>query len=323
MGDVAPAWFDPGWFEGISAALDDALDGRNLRRTGPVTSVKHWSMSTVLRVPTDGGDVYLKAVLPWLSHEPRVIAFLARRRPRGVPEILAVGDGWWLTTDFGGTDARSLPELDRTGAPLALAEVQRATATDLAGLRDAGCPVLSAADLADRIPALLARDDLWGAAPNRPRALDRDEHRRLRALEPALLACCEQLAAGPLPDTVTHGDFHPGNAVARAGGFLIHDWSFAAIGHPLFDLAAFLHDASGTAAAEYVDRVLDAWLDHAPRPVLDRCWQAAKPLGAVVEILKFTALADATGPAHEDSWLPMVHGWARRLLRADEGAGWP
>ena len=92
---------------------------------------------------------------------------------------------------------------------------------------------------------------------------------------------------------------------------------------PLFDLAALLHDVSDTAAIIYVDRVLDAWRDHASRPDLDQYWRAVKPLEAVMEILKFTARVDAAGPAHEATWLPMVYGWARRLLRASDFIGWP
>ncbi|WP_018348779.1 phosphotransferase [Longispora albida] len=325
-GVVEPAWFAPGWYDDVCLVLDEVLASRGLRRAGPVSRVKYWSMSTVVRVPTSGPDVYLKAVLPGLAREPHVIGYLSRRWPASVPEILAAGDGWWLMADFGGTSALALPEDDRLGALAALVEMQRALAGDTRGLEAAGCPVLGARELEKQIPLLLARDDLWAADPvpgQWSRPLGPGGYAQLRALEPYLLDCCEYLESGPLPATLSHGDFHPGNAVRRADGFLIHDWSFAAVSHPLLDLAAFLHDAGEPAAARYLAHTLDAWCDYAPRPGIERCWSAAKPLGAVAEILKFAALADAAGPRHEASWLPMVHGWARRLLRAGEYTGWP
>ena len=49
-----------------------------------------------------------------------------------------------------------------------------------------------------------------------------------------------ELRACGLPDTLVHGDFHPGNVRGHDYGFTIMDWADCGIGHPLLDVPAFL-----------------------------------------------------------------------------------
>ncbi|MFC5824170.1 hypothetical protein [Nonomuraea insulae] len=96
----------------------------------------------------------------------------------------------------------------------------------------------------------------------------------------------------------------------------LHDWSFATVTNPLFDLASWLHDASEPDAATYLDAYFCAWADAlAPERMRD-AWRVAKPLAAVVEMMKLIELADIVGPDHDFNWLPMTYGWGRRLLNA-------
>ena len=51
------------------------------------------------------------------------------------------------------------------------------------------------------------------------------------------------LAGFGLPDTLVHGDFHPGNVRGKAEeakSLVLLDWGDCGIGHPLFDQSAFL-----------------------------------------------------------------------------------
>ena len=63
--------------------------GRSLRG---IEQVKHWSISSVLRIETDGPDLYFKvsARLPLFVEEASVTAMLAERFPGYVPAPLAV-----------------------------------------------------------------------------------------------------------------------------------------------------------------------------------------------------------------------------------------
>ncbi|MDO3705755.1 aminoglycoside phosphotransferase family protein [Micromonospora sp. C28SCA-DRY-2] len=299
-----PAWYRPGWFAAATGWLDAVLAGRGARRTGPVSQIRHWTTSTVLRAPTTEGAVFLKAALPHLVAEPRVIAELARTWPRAVPEVLAhsAEHGWWLSADFGVQP----PARDGAAALRLLARVQAATAGRTGPLEAAGCPVLTLDDLADRVPALTRRAEVWDRAGTGPGGLT--------GVAMWLQDRCAELADLDLPATLTHGDLHPDNAADRPDGPLLFDWSFARVSHPLFDLAGWLHQVPEPEARRQVGAYLDGWRELASPSELREAWRVAKPVAALVELAKFVDLMDRTGPGYEFDYLPMAAVWARRVL---------
>lgn len=317
--DRRPPWFRPDWYPRAVEYVDRALSSLGLGRVGPIEQVRHWSMSAVLRAKTTDGLVYLKAVAGPLRREPRVNQVLAQRWPNSVPSVLAHDpvDEWWLTADFG--HGENVPEQTRATSVRLLAQMQLTMVENTGELAAAGCQRQTLEDLAVDLRVLLARDDLWRAESQRRnlyRGLSDQERRRLAAAGPFLVECCERLAAEELPLTLVHGDFHAGNAIWRQPGVVLTDWSFALVGVPLFDLAAWLHDtseANGRAALAYY---WDVWGRLIDPGRLHRAWLAAKPLGGVMEVGKFVAMADAVGPDYDFNWLPMAYSWVRRLLNA-------
>lgn len=317
-----PAWLRPGWYERATRWTDGALAGLGARRTGAPAQEKLWSMSCVLRVDTDRDAYYLKSVLPHLALEPDVIAYLAARWPGSLPDIAdrSRADDWWLSPDFGGVPAQDLPAPERKGCLSTLAGMQRALVDRTQDLTGLGCPTWGPADLARRVPELLGRRDVWGT-PDHPlggfRTLDADETRRWLALGGWLQDRCAALDALGIPLSLVHGDFHGGNAVRTASGqFLLYDWSFASVSHPFFDLASWLHGATDEEAAAAVEEYLQCWGDVFGPDELTAAWRTAKPVSALMEILKFLDLWDTVGPDYGFNWSPMVYGWARRLMRA-------
>ena len=105
-----PPWSLPGWRDDVRAWLEDELP-RLGRRLAGLEQVKQWSISSVLRVRTDGPDLYFKvsAPLPLFVAEGTVTASLAERFPAHVPAPLAVEPerGWMLfdAFDLAGWDA--------------------------------------------------------------------------------------------------------------------------------------------------------------------------------------------------------------------------
>ncbi|MDX3110314.1 aminoglycoside phosphotransferase family protein [Nonomuraea angiospora] len=317
----ASDWFRPGWFERAESYIDEEIKAAGRVRLGPSRQIKHWSMSAVLRTPTDCGDVYLKAVLPRLAREPDITRYLASLRIAPFATITAMSrdDRWWLAEDFGGVNGWAVSAEKRRACLTQLAMVQKETSGRVNELMDAGCVRLTPASLADGVRLTLARDDIW-RAPKLPknlhRALSGAEADRLEALTPYLVACAERLDEAAIPATIVHRDFHPGNVVVRYGEILLHDWSFATVTNPLFDLASWLLDASEADAASYLDAYFAAWSDTVAPEWMRGAWRLAKPLAAVVEMMKLIELADIVGPDHDFNWLPMTYGWARRLLNA-------
>ncbi len=320
-GDARLPWFTPSWLGRAERYIDDTLARLGRCRVAPTRQMKLWSMSSVLRAESDTGAVYLKAVLPQLAHEPLVTGFLAAQGVGDFAQIIAHSpqDHWWIAEDFGGVDGWSLPETERRKALQQLCRLQLAMVGQTAGLRRVGCPRISLPQLASVLPGLLARDDIWSAqsAPhNGHRALTPDERVRLLGLAPFLTECCERLEALGVPDTLVHRDFHPGNVVLRDEGVLLHDWSFAAVAHPMFDLAPWLLDMTEPAARAHVTAFVQAWAASTAPDVLWRAWRHAKPLAAVIEMLKLVGLSDIVGRDYHFNWMPMTYGWARRLLTA-------
>lgn len=317
-----PAWLRPGWYEQATRWTGDVLAGLGARRTGAPTQEKLWSMSCVLRFDTDHGAHYLKSVLPHLALEPDVIGYLAARWPDRLPRIVGNSreDGWWLSPDFGGVPTQDLTAGERTGCLSALAEMQRSLVDRTSDLTALGCPTLGPADVARRVPELLARQDVWGTREEPLdgfRTLDGQETRRWLSAGAWLEDRCAALDALGIPLTLVHGDFHMGNAVRNAdGSFLLYDWSFASVSHPFFDLASWLHGATDDEAATAVGEYLACWGDALGPDDLTLAWRIAKPVSALVEILKFVDLWDTVGPGYGFNWSPMVYGWARRLMRA-------
>src|SRR5207247_7346359 len=93
------------WADAGAWAIDQfARLGR--RVTGPIETVHERIWSTVLRVPSDGGDVFLKACGPAGACEPALLRFLAHSWPHCMPGVLAVDEkqAWVLLADL--TDGR-------------------------------------------------------------------------------------------------------------------------------------------------------------------------------------------------------------------------
>jgi hypothetical protein len=321
--DQRPPWFRPGWYQRARDYLAQVMQERGVVRRGPVEQVKQWSMSSVLRVDSSGGRLFLKAVVPELAHEPTVVRWLVDRWPAMAPTVVAADQqqGWWVTTDLGDLTAATLEPRARSACLDQLARLQTRLAGTCDDLVDLGCAPLGSEQLAAQVVELLAREQLWRAAPswrNRNRALTTAEQRRLQATETSLLERCAKLGKLPMADSLIHGDYQPTNVVLRSRGYGILDWSFAAVGCPLLDLAAWLDGAGEQVAAYDVRRYLKHWAPCLPAVEAWSWWQVAKPLAAVVELKKFADLATSAGGAYDFTWLAMTYSWARRLINATE-----
>ncbi|WP_067502994.1 phosphotransferase family protein [Actinoplanes sp. TFC3] len=232
-----------------------------------------WNLSSIWRFDLGGRPVaWLKQVPAFFAHEPGLLTLLASHTRLAVPEVLAVGDaGRMLLAHIPGEDQYGAGADFRAEVARDLHPVQEHFATRTDTLRQAGLP--------DRRldPSRLTRvaepwlehidglDDLLDEIPARLAAI----------------------AACGLPDTLVHGDLHPGNVRAQPGGpRTIIDWGDAGIGHPASDMIRLTGGIAGRA-------VLDAWAQR---------WQASvpgsEPLAALELIRPVTALHQAVTYQH-------------------------
>ena len=196
--------------------------------------VQPWA--TVMRVPTESGDVYFKANTAALQHEAAAVTLIAAQRPDCVPPLLAVDleRGWMLMADAGDR-LRETVERERdlscwldilplyAGLQIDLAD----HAGELVGL---GVPDLRLSTLPSSFEKLL--DDLV--------ELPAHDRRRLEGNVSRVEEMCDELAGYGLPETIQHDDFHDGQVFQREGRYLLLDWADACVSHPFFTLSVTL-----------------------------------------------------------------------------------
>lgn len=291
--------------------VDAQLADHGQRRTG--VPVRHHAMpwSTVWRIPTTLGDLWLKRNGIGTGYEPALLGILADSRAVGVPDVVAVETvhGWSLTRDAG-TPMRALPggeDAAHWAPALRLyAQVQRHVEARVPDLIAAGVPDHRPAGEPARAQALLADD----AAMRRgqPEGLTPEVERHVRAALPQLADWCAELATSPVPVTLQHDDLHANNVLLDGSGRMtVIDWGDAQVAHPFATMLTTMRSiAHHTGLAGPGDprleplreAYLEAWADVADMPRLRRDAWLAERIAPV-------ARADA---------------WRRALLGADERA---
>ncbi|MFB6890525.1 phosphotransferase [Kitasatospora sp. NPDC056327] len=299
------AWATP---EGLRAAVDwagRALAAAGRPVTGGVEQVRTWNLSGLFRLPTAAGPVWLKVSNPaFNARESEVVALVGGVDPGLVPTVLAADPerGRVVFEEVPGEDCWDPSAGEITAMVPRLVAAQAALAADgraaAAGLRDRTPAVLAAA-----VPALL--DRLAGESD-----LTAAELAAARELAGRLPALVGELAACGIPETLVHGDFHPGNWRTGAGqdggtgdGPVALDYADACLGHPVMDglrPRAYV-DADGwsLAAAQWAR----AWRERVPGSAPERALELAGPLFHLGYALRYQEfldhIEDSERPYHE------------------------
>lgn len=84
-------WSRRGWFDAAATWMTAQAASLGRHLSGPVVQERAWSISSVLRLPTAEGDLYLKACAALFGKEPPLITQdLARRFPGQVPDAVGM-----------------------------------------------------------------------------------------------------------------------------------------------------------------------------------------------------------------------------------------
>jgi hypothetical protein len=314
-------WTEPDWLESVHDWIRSQLERLGLEPAGEIEQphVRPWS--TVLRVPTDDGDVWFKANMPTQAFEVAVVETLAARRPDLVPTLLATDleRGWMLQGD-GGTRLREI--LEETGdfdvwveiLPL-YAGLQMDVAADRDQLLAAGVPDRMLASLPRQFKEVLADAEAL-------ETLTQDERRRLAALAPRIEAECSELADYGLPETIQHDDLHDGQVFVRDGRFLFFDWGDACVSHPFYTLVVTLavlahrleldHDAPEL--DRFRDAYLEPWTRFRPRSELEQAYPLAYRLGVLCRGLTWRSVVAVLPQPLRDDEADAVPERLRMLL---------
>ena len=130
---------------------------------------------------------------------------------------------------------------------------------------------------------------------------------------PAVESACEQLASGPIPQTLMHGDLHGGNIALNDDGYVIFDWTDACISHPFFDLLTIVDNGYVPLEAAYREQLISAYLGewtargYGSAEVLRATCDLALKLGPLYHAISYWQIMTACEPpmiAEIDSALP-------------------
>ena len=205
----------------------DVLSARGLTMTAAPQQVRTWNLSSVWRLPTDGGGAWLKVVPPFFAHEASLLPLLD---PEVVPPVLGSDFCRVLLGEVPGEDQYGATGESQLEMVRMLVRLQVGWIGRTEELRTIGLPDLREASIAPLIEDAVGRHR---------RELTGNERHRVDAILRGMPARFTAITECGLPETLVHGDFHPGNVRGVPGRFAILDWGDSAVGHPMIDQLAF------------------------------------------------------------------------------------
>ena len=304
---LRPAWFRAGWYDRVEAWVDASLARVGRRRTGPMEVSRVWSISAVLRIPTERGDVWFKAPCEHFRGEPAVHRVLAAHFPDLVPTLVAEDDelAFLLMDPLAGTDG---DRADGGGPVLAEAwsSAQLASLEHRTEMLTHGCTLRDAEHLVAGYRQVLA--DSAELAHLSQADLD-----AVRAVQDEVEVAVHELWSCGLPDTVSHGDLHLGNVAWDGRELRIFDWTDGCWTHPLLDAAHVSHfDSSNPPDLGLYGAFARTWRRAFPDADVDRALELAPLVDLVFQCDTFDRIARATEPASSYE----LGGVTASLLRA-------
>ena len=316
----------PQFVQRVQAWADETTESLGFRAQGPLEQFHVRPWSTVFRVPTDRGTLFLKCCGPTQAFEPQLTALLHRIRPGIAPTVLAVHpeQPWMLVADGGQRIDKKYPGpeiLDAWRAVLPrYAELQRAMTPHTADALAVGTPDRRADELIAGLVTSIADEPSLDRA--RDDRLTGDERAALERAVPRVERACADLAAFGIADTVQHDDLHQGNVLIRDGRAVVFDWGDACVSQPFLSLAVTLRFAASRAGLPedapailaLRDAYLEPWTAEAAAEDLRAAAALGRRLGELSRTLSWRVVA-STYPGVVDHYPGGFAGSLRRVLR--------
>ena len=280
----------------------DTLAAAGRPMTGAAEQQRTWNLSGLFRLPTGPGPVWLKATPRFATDEASVIAAFARVDPALVPPVIGDGPRRVLLEHLPGEDCWDASPRIITSAVGRLVAAQAALAgqpapAGRAALADRAAPAGPPAGLPPglpdrRTPVITGQIAalLDAAAGGELSAAEVAAARGLLSRFPLLDEC-------GLPDTIVHGDFHPGNWRSDGGPPAVVDWADAHLGNPVLDgLRArdFLPAGKRPATAR---TWIEAWAARVPGCEPARALAIAEPLAHLSHAVRYQEFLDGIEPS--------------------------
>jgi hypothetical protein len=304
-----PDWFAVSWYADVDAWIDAELAARGRTRTGSSVPVKVWSLSAVLRVPCEPAPVWFKASCRHFHAEPALTRLVVEMLPEHAPPLIAVdvARGWSLMETMSGADEEyetAPPRGMGAAAGRIAAALQLRSLEHLDQIEAAGVPVRGLVGTMHGFDEVLAASvELAELTPG--------ELAAARAVRDQVHGVIEELAALGLPETLVHGDLHPGNVAHDDESPVPYDWSDAAVSHPFLDLVHLSQGLPEDEAAQACAAYLEVWHAAYPDVDLDRALELATQVNPLFQMVSYEQIYRA----QEDASYWEMRGVVARSLR--------
>ena len=269
----------------------DVLAKRGIAVTAPPTQVRTWNLSSIWRLRTVVGTVWLKVTPPFCASEAAVMPLLDQQV---VPTVLGAAPNRVLLADVAGQDQYDARGDDLRCMARLLIGVQAQWSLRVAELEALGVQDKRVAAALPQIHAVVER--------NRHELNDRTR-RNLDDLVEGLPERFAALDACGIPDTLVHGDFHPGNVRGTAGNYRILDWGDCGIGNPMLDLRPSFEYFTPADQLDAIDIWASEWSRVVPGSEGRRAAELARPLGPIFGAVVYQKFLDnietSERPYHE------------------------
>lgn len=285
---------DPGGPAATVRWATAALD-RLGRPATEVAQRRTWNLSAIWRLDGPHGPVWLKQVPGFFRHEAAVLRRLGTLTPGLVPTLLAADDDGRMLLDH-------VPGEDRYGAEAA---ERAAIAADQHTLQVRALPLaddLVAAGVPDRRGAALAR---WIRAALAPHHAD--------AVLGGLEARLAQVRGCGVPDTLVHGDLHPGNVRSDGEQRVIIDWGDSFVGHPAFDILTLTSGLPSDTSDALVAAWCARWRVEVPGCEPERAVALLRPVAALRSAAVYAAFLAGIEPSERVYHEADVPRWLARV----------
>jgi hypothetical protein len=271
-------WASPGGPAATVAWARAALAELGLSCTR-VVQRKSWNLSALWQLDTSAGPLWIKQVPAFFGHEAVVLRWLGSVPDLDglAPRLLAERDGRMLLAH--------IPGEDRFGAPAAEVDLMLA---DLHRIQ---------AYVAGRVEELLALGVPDRRSPTALALIQDVADRHGPALAPGQRSALERIVKGlpdrfarveecGIPETLVHGDFHPGNVRSDVGSSIrqrvVIDWGDSTIGHPALDVARATETMPVADATPLLAAWCRRWRAHTPGCDPERAIELQRPVVPLV-----------------------------------------
>ncbi|HEX5405106.1 MAG TPA: aminoglycoside phosphotransferase family protein [Pseudonocardiaceae bacterium] len=287
---ITPEWTEPQrlrlpWAQPDGPAASLAWARQALDR--PVLAARQmrtWNLSSIWRLDTAAGPVWLKEVPPFFAHEGALLRWL--HRPT-TPVVLAADGPRMLLADIPGVDRFQAGGAERAGMLALLLEIQVDTAGRLSELLGLGVPDQRFDILRRQVEAVVDRAG---------HVLADADRRVLDGLAGGLADRFASVAECGVPDTLVHGDFHPGNVRSDGTSTVLIDWGDGVLGHPVMDMLRMRDWEPGGTAPELTGMWCDFWRARVPGSDPARAVELTAPVAGLRDAVNYQHILDSIEP---------------------------